>query len=31
VDVAIKRWEQATGRQAILDGRTFTQIEEEGR
>ena len=31
VDVALQRWEQATGQQAVLDGtdRTFAQIAEE--
>lgn len=33
VDVAIRRWERSTGRQAVLahDGRTFDQLEQEGR
>ena len=33
VDVAIRRWEQATSNQAVLDGgeRTFTEIGEERR
>jgi len=30
VDVAIKRWQEATGNEAVLDGgRTFTQVAEE--
>lgn len=31
VDVAVRRWEQATGKQAVLDGdgRTFAEIAEE--
>ena len=31
VDVAVRRWEQATGKQAVLDGceKTFTEIAEE--
>lgn len=33
VDVTIRRWEADTGGQAVLDndGRSFTQIEKEGR
>ncbi len=31
VDVAVRRWEQATGKQAVLDGceKTFTEFAEE--
>ncbi len=31
VDVAVRRWEKATGKQAVLDGcgKTFTEIAEE--
>ena len=31
VDVAVKRWEQATGKRAVLDGceTTFTEIAAE--
>jgi DNA modification methylase len=31
VDVAVRRWEQATGKQAVLDGdgRTFAEIAAE--
>jgi len=31
VDVAVRRWEQATGKQAVLngDGRTFAEIAGE--
>jgi len=33
VDVIIRRWEQYTGKQAVLDGdwRTFDEIAEERR
>ncbi len=31
VDVAIRRWEQATGKQATLDGRTFDEVAADGR
>ena len=33
VDVAVRRWEQATGKEAVLDGRglTFAEIAEERR
>jgi hypothetical protein len=31
VDVAIRRWEEATGKQAVLEGdeRTFDAVSEE--
>ncbi len=29
VDVAVRRWEKATGREATLDGRTFAQVSED--
>jgi len=29
VDVAIRRWEKATGQQATLDGRTFAEVAAE--
>jgi DNA modification methylase len=28
-DVIIRRWEQATGKQAMLDGKTFDEMKEE--
>ena len=27
VDVAVKRWQTATGKQATLDGQTFDEVE----
>ncbi len=29
VDVAIKRWQETTGKQATLDGETFDQVAKE--
>jgi DNA modification methylase len=29
VDVALKRWMKATGKQALLDGKTFDEVKEE--
>ena len=29
VDVAIRRWEQATNKQATLNGKTFAEVTEE--
>ena len=29
VDVAIRRWQKATGQEATLDGRTFAEIAAE--
>jgi DNA modification methylase len=31
VDVVIQRWQQLTGKQATLDGRTFAEIAQERR
>ncbi len=31
VDVAVKRWMKATGKQATLDGRSFDEVAEERR
>jgi DNA modification methylase len=29
VDVAIRRWQEATGKQATLDGKTFAEVATE--
>ena len=31
VDVAVRRWQQASGKEATLNGTTFSKIEEQRR